>query len=206
MNVIKHVSIHLPHAAPAPQGCGCCEADPGRRMALKAAAGAALVAGVGLRGAWAADEGPRKGDWLVRADDEAKQPITGADLKVGAKPLIAYPYDPAAKTLRDGTRLNRIVLVKVDAGGLDAATAPRAADGVVAYSAFCTHQGCDVNTWVAADKTLLCFCHFSKFDPHQEAAVTTGPAPRPLPALPIKTEGDKLVVADGFTAAPGKAS
>lgn len=204
MDVLKHTATHPSHAASAPQECGCCAADPGRRMALKAA-GAALAAGAGVGGAWAADEGPRKGDLLVRVDDDAKQPLTGADIKVGGKPVIVYPFDPAAKALRDGTRLNRIVLVKLEAGGLDAATAARAADGVVAYSAFCTHQGCDVNAWSASDKTLLCFCHFSKFDPSQEAAVTAGPSPRPLPALPIKSEGGRLVVADGFTASPGKA-
>lgn len=188
---------------PVPPRCAaCCEADPGRRLALKAVAGAALAAGSGL--AWA-DDGPRKGDWLVQVDDEAKKPLASGDLTLGAKPVIVYPYDPAAKALRDGTRLNRIVLVKVDPSTLDAATAARAADGVVAYSAFCTHQGCDVSAWVAAEKVLLCFCHFSKFAPHQEAAVTGGPAPRPLPALPLKQEEGKLVVADGFNAPPGKA-
>ena len=189
----------------APQacgGCGNCGADPGRRLALKAAAGAALAAGTGM--AWA-DEGPRKGDWLVQVDDEGKKPLGSADIKVGEKPVIVYPFDPAAKSLRDASRLNRIVLVKLEAGTLDAATAARAADGVVAYSAFCTHQGCDVNSWVAAEKVLLCFCHFSKFAPHEEAAVTGGPAPRPLPALPLTVVGGKLVVADGFNAAPGKA-
>lgn len=205
MNVMKHVTTGPADTASVSRECDCCDAHPGRRMALKAAAGVAIAAGAGVRAASAADAGPQKGDLLVRVDDEAKQPISSADLKVGAKPLIAYPYDPEAKALRDSTRLNRVVLVKVEVDSLDAATAPRAADGVVAYSAFCTHQGCDVNSWVAADKSLLCFCHFSKFAPHQEAAVVGGPAPRPLPALPIKVEGGKLVVAGGFTTAPGKA-
>ncbi len=181
--------------------CTCCPPDVGRRMALKAVAGAALAAGTGL--AWAEDA-PRKGDWLVAVNDEGKQPLVAADIKLGAKPVVVYPYDPAAKASRDSTRLNRIVLVRLEPGSLDAATAARAADNVVAYSAFCTHQGCDVNSWVAADKTLLCFCHFSKFAPQQEAAVAGGPAPRPLPALPIMEQDGKLVVADGFTAAPGK--
>jgi Rieske Fe-S protein len=127
-------------------------------------------------------------------------------VKLGEKPLVAYPFDPQAKAVRDSTRLNRIVLVKLDPGTLDSATAARAAEGVVAYSAFCTHQGCDVNSWVAAEKVLLCFCHFSKFAPHQEAAVVGGPAPRPLPALALKVDGGKLVVAEGFNAPPGKAA
>lgn len=182
-------------------GCECCS-NPGRRQALRAAAGAALAAGTGM--AWA-DDGPRKGDWLVQVDDEAKKPLAAADIKIDQKPVIVYPYDPAAKALRDSTRLNRILLVKLDPATLDGPTAGRAADGVVAYSAFCTHQGCDVNAWVAAEKALLCFCHFSKFAPNQEASVTAGPAPRPLPALPLESKDGKLVVADGFTASPGKA-
>lgn len=184
------------------EACRCCRADPGRRSALKAVAGAALALGTGM--AWA-DDGPKKGDWLVQVDDESKKPLTAADLKIDQKPVIVYPYDPAAKALRDGSRLNRILLVKLDPSTLDGPTAGRAADGVVAYSAFCTHQGCDVNSWVAAEKVLLCFCHFSKFAPQQEASVTGGPAPRPLPALPLESKDGKLVVADGFTAAPGKA-
>ncbi len=194
---------HGPIDAPA---CACCAQDPLRRQTLKAMAGAALAVGAGVPPARAEGDGPQAGDWLVNVDDEAKKPLTSADIKLEDKPVIAYPYDPAAKALRDGSRLNRIVLVKLDPGSLDAATAPRAAEGVVAYSAFCTHQGCDVNSWVAADKTLLCFCHFSKFAPQQEAAVTAGPAPRSLPALPIKLDGGKLVVAGGFSAPPGKAA
>ncbi len=187
----------------AEPGCDCCAADPGRRLALKVATGAALAASTGM--AWA-DDGPRKGDWLVQVDDESKKPLTAADIAVGAKPVIVYPYDPTAKALRDGSRLNRIVLVKLDPATLDAPTAARAVDGVVAYSSFCTHQGCDVSAWVAAEKALLCFCHFSKFAPEQEATVTGGPAPRPLPALPLASTDGKLVVADGFTSAPGKSA
>lgn len=187
----------------ADAGCGCCGADPGRRMALKAVAGVALAAGCGV--AWAED-GPRKGDWLVQVDDEAKKPLGPADIGLNQKPVIAYPYDPAAKASRDGSRLNRILLVKLDPATLDGPTAGRAAEGVVAYSAFCTHQGCDVNSWVAAEKVLLCFCHFSKFAPHQEANVTGGPAPRALPALPLEARDGKLVVVDGFNTPPGKAA
>lgn len=201
--VVKHIAIQTIDVGAS--AAGCC-AEPRRRMTLKAAACVALTAGTGMRPAWAADDGPRKGDFLVGVDDDSKKPLGSADVKVGEKPLIVYPYDPASKTLRDGSRLNRILLVKLDPGTLDAATAHRAADGVVAYSAFCTHQGCDVNAWVAEEKSLLCFCHFSKFAPHQEASVVGGPAPRSLPALPLKTEGGKLVVADGFTSNPGKSA
>ncbi len=191
-------------------GCDCCcGAGPagtraGRRTALKTIAGVALV-GAGVRPALGAEEGPRKGDLLVKIDDESKTPLRSSDLKVGEKQILAFPYDPAGKTLRDGTRLNRVLLIKLDPAAMDEATRARAADGVLAYSAFCTHQGCDVSSWLPKEDALLCFCHFSKFAPLKEAAVTAGPAPRGLPALPLKLDDGKLVVADGFTSAPGKA-
>lgn len=188
------------------KACACEHADPGRRLALRAFAGAALAAGTGLPTLKAGEEGPHVGDLLVQVDDEAKTPLTGADVKAGAKPVIAYPMEPGSKELRDGTRLNRILLIRGDPAAMDAATAPRAAEGVLAYSAFCTHQGCDVNSWVAAEKVLLCFCHFSKFDPLTGATVMGGPAPRPLPALPLKIQDGKLAIAGSFTAPPGKAA
>ena len=203
---MKVIPIQAASSQAGVERCACTAADPGRRTALKVVAGAALVVGTGMRAVWAADEGPRTGDWLVQVNDDTKKPVDLADIKIGEKPVIVYPFDPVAKAPRDATRLNRILLVKLDPATLDAATAARAADGVVAYSAFCTHQGCDVNAWVAADKLLLCFCHFSKFAPHQEAAVAGGPAPRSLPALPLKLEGGRLIVADGFTSAPGKSA
>lgn len=204
---MKQIPIHFSSAPPGWPPCdhGCAAVNAGRRTALKAVAGAALVA-TGLPASWAGEEGPRQGDWLVQVNDEAQKPLEVADIKLGEKPVIAWPFDPAAKAPRDATRLNRIALVRLDPATLDSATAPRAADGVVAYSAFCTHQGCDVNGWVPADKAMLCFCHFSKFAPQQEAAVIGGPAPRPLPALPLKHDAGKLVVAGSFTSAPGKSA
>lgn len=89
---------------------------------------------------------------------------------------------------------------------MDGATRPLAADGVLAYSAFCTHQGCDVSSWLPKEQAFLCFCHFSKFAPLQGATVLEGPAPRPLPSLALKLDGGHLVVASGFSSEPGKAA
>ena len=84
---------------------------------------------------------------------------------------VAYAFDPSTKTLRDSSRLNRIVLVKLDSSAMDDATRPLAADGVLAYSAFCTHQGCDVSSWLPKKQAFFCFCHFSKFAPLQGGVV-----------------------------------
>jgi nitrite reductase/ring-hydroxylating ferredoxin subunit len=60
----------------------------------------------------------------------------------------------------------------------------------VAYSAVCTHQGCTV---AYKDGNLACPCHGSVFDPADGAAVVAGPAPRPLPEIPVKVEGGEVV-------------
>jgi Rieske Fe-S protein len=184
----------------------CADCQAGRRQALQQLAGTALALGCGLGPAAArasSDDGPRAGDWLVSVDADTPQPLTVADLQTNAKQQIAWPLDPATNKPRDGSRLNRILLVKLDPGALDADTRARAAEGVLAYSSICTHQGCEVSAWRAQERTLLCFCHFSQYQPAASAAVVAGPAPRPLPWLPLKSEGGRLVLTGGFNLPPG---
>ncbi len=61
-----------------------------------------------------------------------------------------------------------------------------------AYSAVCTHQACTV-AYQPQTQKLACPCHGSVFDPAKSAAVETGPAQRPLPAVPIRVEGEEVV-------------
>lgn len=195
----------------------CCATgcDEARRASLRAIAGAAAWCAGGMGSARAAGaaapagapaDGPRAGDLLVPAESPGAEPLRAADIKPGQKQRIVVPLDPATKQARTGSRLSRIVLVRLDPAGMDAATRARAADGVLAYSAICTHQGCDVSAWKASEQALLCFCHFSQFAPLQGGSVLTGPASRPLPALPLKLDGERLVVAGGFTEPPGAAT
>jgi rieske iron-sulfur protein len=69
------------------------------------------------------------------------------------------------------------------------------AGGYAAYSKVCTHAGCMVAE--REDDTLVCPCHFAKFDPRRGAEVTGGPAPRPLPQLPITLSSDGYLMATG---------
>ena len=131
------------------------------------------------------------------------RPLKAADLPLGGPQILAWPMDPANKTVRDGTRLNKVLLLRLDPAGFDATTRERAADGVVAYSAICPHAGCDVTQWLAETQRLECPCHFSQYDPKAGAAVVGGPSPRPLPALPLKTVDGRLVVAKPFTGRVG---
>jgi Rieske Fe-S protein len=70
--------------------------------------------------------------------------------------------DPAGNVVRSGSRLNKVLLVRLDPAVLDPPTGGRAADGVVAYSAICPHTGCEVVGWSADLQILECPCHNSR--------------------------------------------
>ncbi|HKV00202.1 MAG TPA: Rieske (2Fe-2S) protein [Vineibacter sp.] len=148
---------------------------------------------------------PQEGDVFVFATgDKARSVIGDADLPVGSPPVLAWPMDPQTKTIRDGSRLNQVLLVRLDTAGFDETTRERATEGgFVAYSASCTHALCPVSGWKADKRIFHCPCHNSEFDPSHGAKVVFGPAPRPLPALPLKAVDGAPVVAKGFTTKVG---
>jgi len=172
-----------------------------RRRVLKACCGLALCTSVVARGDETDDAvaPPQEGDALVFAyGDRAGQVIAPADVVLGAKQVLAYPMQPASRRVRDGSRLNQLVLVRMPPEKLTDATRARAADGVVAYSGVCTHTGCDVTDWFGDSLHFKCPCHESEFDPGDGARVVGGPAPLPLAALPLKLVDGALVVAGPF--------
>ena len=57
--------------------------------------------------------------------------------------------------------------------------------------------------WLKSTQVLQCPCHQSQYDPRHGAKVVGGPAPRPLPALPLKLSNGVLNVAGPFTARIG---
>jgi rieske iron-sulfur protein len=142
---------------------------------------------------------PRPGDVLVYAlGARTGQPIALSDVAPGAKQITAFPMDPATRRVRDGTRLNQLIVVRLAADALTDETRPRAADGVVAYSGVCTHTGCDVTDWIAQARHFKCPCHESEYDPGDAARVVSGPAPWQLAALPLKIADGLLAVAAPF--------
>lgn len=179
----------------------------GRRDVLKAGVGLGL--GTGYASSLFAGQDdqasvrPKEGDLLVKSGDANKAPLAPADIPRGAAHTLAWAMDPSDRTVRSGSRLNQVLLLRLDAEKLAAETQSRAADGVVAYTVICTHNGCDVDDWLAGDQLLSCSCHASIFDPKDGAKVVDGPAPRALPALPLKVVDGKLVVAKPFTARVG---
>jgi len=135
--------------------------------------------------------GPKKGQ-VVRADD----------LALGGPQVQAYPMAPDG-SVRSDSRLNLVILARFDPAILTDETRARAADGVVAYSAICTHQGCPVNMWSKERQAFVCSCHASIFDPRNAAEVIDGPAPRPLASLALKLKDGVVTIASTFSGRVG---
>ena len=137
--------------------------------------------------------------------------------------LKETPWRPGTRLVRETGELIRIDELEVDQvlsvlpeGHLDAADAvallirvpegqlnlppERAAatvNGVVAYSKICTHAGCPVGLYQAANRTLFCPCHQSQFDVREGCKPIFGPAARPLPQLPLAVDRDGYLYATG---------
>jgi Rieske Fe-S protein len=154
------------------------------------------------------DARPQKADLLVVSEGEhVGEVIKPENLKIGGPPVRAWPKDPKTSVVRDGSRLNEVLVIKLDPAELDDETRARSAEGIVAYSVICAHAGCPVTGLVkesSGDKDVLkCFCHNSEFEPRQGAQVVFGPATRRLAALPLTISGGSLVVAAAFVGKVG---
>ncbi|MCK1723421.1 Rieske 2Fe-2S domain-containing protein [Bradyrhizobium sp. 141] len=156
------------------------------------------------------DERPQKGDVLVFSEgDKEGKLVTAADLPAGGPPVHAWPKDPKTSVVRSASRLNEILIIRLDPAELDEKTGARAIDGIIAYSAICSHAGCPVTAWVKSDvgdkEVFKCMCHNSEYDPRAGAQVVFGPAPRRLAALPLALADGSLSVAGNFIGKVGGA-
>ena len=184
----------------------CCARVPARRGLLCAA----VAAGFGLLlppMALAKDDQPERAEPPERGDvfvfvmgDRAGETIAPRDIPLGGPQIPAWPMDPKARIVRNGSPFNQVLLLRLDPHEFDEATAARSADGILAYSSLCAHAGCPVTGWVKDHGTMVlkCFCHLSEYDPRHGATVVSGPARHPLAALPVEIVGGTLVVARRF--------
>ena len=189
---------------------GCCLSRQPRLLKMSRRVvvyGPLLVAGSKAGIAYAAqaaetpkDLQPQPGDLLVLSDsDSGNAPLRPADIPLAGDPTLAWGFDPKLKIARDGDRLLQVLLMRFDPASLSEREKKWAVEGVVAFSAICTHQGCTVTYWLKTPQVLECPCHQSRYNPRDGAKVVAGPAPRPLPVLPLKMDGGLLVVAASFT-------
>ena len=132
--------------------CGCATAttvDQSRRRIIRIAV-AGLAAGISASLSFA-DEDIQilTGDRLVlHTTKEEPVALKADDIKPG-KVMLAYPFDPASKKIRNESRLSKVLLVRAVEAQMNDETKRRSAGGVLAFSGVCTHAGCDVSAWMA---------------------------------------------------------
>src|ERR1700730_11257961 len=74
------------------------------------------------------DERPQKADVLVLSEGEHEGKIIDPqDLKLGGPPLRAWPKDPKTSVIRNGSRLNEVLIIRLDPAELDDETRAYAA-------------------------------------------------------------------------------
>ncbi len=132
----------------------------------------------------------KKGSKLVAVDGRE---ITVDDLEVGGV-LTVFPKGS------EGVSPDQVILIRL-AESLQPLTAPGRTDwgvaGYVAYSKMCTHLGCPVGLYQEQTQQLVCPCHQSIFNVLAGAVPEFGPAPRPLPQLPITVDSQGYLRANG---------
>lgn len=147
---------------------------------------------------------PQRGDQLVFEEGPYQGQLVRPELlEINQQPVSAMAREPQTQVVRDGSRLNRVMITRIDTDLLEADFRKNAASGVIAYSAVCTHTGCDVINWNAELLRMACPCHESQFDIYAGARVVGGPAPRPLAMLPLEIQDGVIIVAGDFSGRVG---
>ncbi|HUY64744.1 MAG TPA: Rieske 2Fe-2S domain-containing protein [Acidimicrobiales bacterium] len=136
-------------------------------------------------------------DWKsgMRLVDVNGRPLHASDLEVGGS-LTVFPEGFV------GSAVDQTMLLR--AASADIVTRPGretwGPQGYLAYSKLCTHAGCPVGLYQELTQQLLCPCHQSLFDVLQGGQQVFGPAPRPLPQLPLEIDSQGWIRAQrGFS-------
>jgi ubiquinol-cytochrome c reductase iron-sulfur subunit len=136
--------------------------------------------------------GPKPGDTLFETNWKKNsqlvtvdgREVTADDLDVGGV-LTVFPKG------YEGSSPDQVILIRL-AESLQPLAPPGRTDwgvqGYVAFSKMCTHLGCPVGLYQEQTQQLVCPCHQSIFNVLAGAVPEFGPAPRPLPQLPIKVD------------------
>jgi ubiquinol-cytochrome c reductase iron-sulfur subunit len=124
------------------------------------------------------------------------RPITPAQFNTPGSMITVAPeghqddFDAMAKAA--------VIIIKLRPGQLEPPTVMNwTVDNIVAYSKICTHVGCPAALYEQTTHHILCPCHQSTFDATRGAEVIFGPATRALPQLPITTDAEGFLVAQG---------
>src|SRR5215469_15968655 len=110
-----------------------------RRTALEIGLCLALAPRIAVAQTDPSRERPHEGDVLVAVGATPPKPLKPEELPLDGQQTFTWPMDPATGTVRDGSRLNKVLLLRLDPEGFDPETKGHAADGVVAYSSLCPY-------------------------------------------------------------------
>jgi ubiquinol-cytochrome c reductase iron-sulfur subunit len=172
------------------------------RLLLGAAAALGLAALIPIRSLGRAPKSAlfhtewTRGARLVTVDGT---PVTTSTLEVDSFTTV-FPEG------FEGSADSQAVLIRVAPGLLQTPTNESSSTppDLVAYSKICTHAGCPLGLYLAATHELRCPCHQSTFDVLDGANPVYGPAPKPLPRLPIEVgDGDELRATGDFAGPVG---
>ena len=127
----------------------------------------------------------KTGSYLV---DQTGRPIKTSDLAPGG---VVTGCPRGYQDTENGQAVDQTILIRLTTENFT--TRPGRETwgpaGYVAYSKLCTHLGCPVGLYEQELQLLVCPCHQSMFNVANGAEPTFGPAPRPLPQLPLYVDG-----------------
>ena len=144
----------------------------------------------------------RRGSRLVDANGRPVRRgtlVTGGIMTVYPEGTVIVGQSPQPLITDNGQAIDQTVLIRLS--DQDVTTMPGreswAPAGYVAYSKLCTHLGCPVGLYEQQLELLVCPCHQSMFNVRNGAVPQFGPAPRPLPQLPLMFDDQGFLVAQG---------
>lgn len=123
----------------------------------------------------------KKGSYLVLQDGRR---VHVNDFKI-AEAVTVFPE--GFEETPNGQAVDQTIIIRLDTQDF---TTKKGREtwgpaGYVAYSKLCSHLGCPVGLYEQQLQMLVCPCHQSMFDVTVGAQPNFGPAPRPLPQLPL---------------------
>jgi ubiquinol-cytochrome c reductase iron-sulfur subunit len=122
-----------------------------------------------------------KGSFVV---DQSGRRVSVGDLAIGS---IVTVFPEGTQDTDRGQAVDQTVLIRISNQDFTTLKGRETwgPAGYVAYSKLCTHLGCPVGLYEQQLQLLVCPCHQSMFNVTTGAIPQFGPAPRPLPQLPL---------------------
>lgn len=123
----------------------------------------------------------KKGSYLVLQDGRR---VHVDDFKIAG---VATVFPEGFEETPNGQAVDQTIIIRLDTEDFTTKKGRESwgPAGYVAYSKLCSHLGCPVGLYEQQLQLLVCPCHQSMFDVTVGAQPNFGPAPRPLPQLPL---------------------